>query len=83
MANKSFFAAPQPAALLAHGVRRRCFIVFAGKTGAGAPGTKVVYVDGCAGPVRYDGGEPKSPDSSGRFTPRTARGSALTCVSAV
>lgn len=61
LAKKSFFVAPQPAAVLKHGILRRYVTVFASKTGAGAPGKKVVYLDGYAGPGRYDGGEPGSP----------------------
>lgn len=59
--SKAFFVAPQPAAVLKHGILRRYVTVFASKTGAGASGKKVVYLDGYAGPGRYDNGEPGSP----------------------
>jgi len=57
----AFFAERQPAAVLKHGILRRYLQPFASKTGMTAPGRRVVYLDGYAGPGTYDDGMPGSP----------------------
>lgn len=52
-ANEHFFQRRQPAAVLKHGVLKRYPTVFAAKTGLSSGG-KVVYLDGFAGPGRYE-----------------------------
>lgn len=54
-----FFAAPQAAAVLKHGILRRYLPVFATKTGSRAG--EVTYLDGYAGPGLYDDGTEGSP----------------------
>ncbi len=54
-----FFAAPQAAAVLKHGILRRYLPVFATKTGSRAG--EVIYLDGYAGPGLYDDGTEGSP----------------------
>ncbi|MEW6475251.1 MAG: three-Cys-motif partner protein TcmP [Actinomycetota bacterium] len=54
-----FFAAPQGAAVLKHGILRRYLPVFATMTGSRAG--EVVYLDAYAGPGLYNDGTPGSP----------------------
>ncbi len=58
--NQAFFKAPQPAAVLKHGILKRYVVVFASKTGSRSGG-KVIFLDGYAGPGRYESGDPASP----------------------
>ena len=58
--NRDFFKAPQPAAVLKHGILQRYVVVFASKTGSQSGG-KVIFLDGYAGPGRYESGDPASP----------------------
>lgn len=59
--NQDFFKAPQPAAVLKHGILRRYVQVFASKTGSQSSGGKVIFLDGYAGPGMYETGDPASP----------------------
>lgn len=56
-----FFLERQGAAILKHGVLGRYLRYFASKTGRYAPGNRVVYVDGYAGPGLYADGNAGSP----------------------
>lgn len=60
-APQAFFKERQPAAVLKHGILGRYLQPFASKTGMTAPGRRVVYLDGYAGPGTYDDGTPGSP----------------------
>ena len=57
----SFFKEQQGAAVIKHGILRRYLPIFTRKTGSTAPGARVVYLDGYAGPGAYDDGTPGSP----------------------
>ena len=59
-ANSKFFACPQPAAAFKHGLLSRYPVVFASKAGSVTSG-RVVFLDGYAGPGRYDDGSSGSP----------------------
>lgn len=65
--NDQFFQTKQAAAVLKHGILSRYPTVFATMTGAGSADGRVVYLDGYAGPGRYEPenggahGEPGSP----------------------
>jgi len=56
-----FFDRPQPAAVLKHGILSSYLPPFAMKCGSAAPGKRVAYIDGYAGPGRYADGSPGSP----------------------
>ncbi len=60
-ANSEFFARRQAAAAFKHGILTRYPVVFAGKAGSITSG-RVVFLDGYAGPGRYDD-EAQSPGS--------------------
>jgi three-Cys-motif partner protein len=56
-----FFGEIKAAAVLKHAILRRYLHVYVAKTGTYAPGRRVVYFDGYAGPGRYDDGTDGSP----------------------
>jgi len=60
VSNEEFFRFQKPAAVLKHGLLRRYAVYFAGKAGS-RTGGRVAYVDGYAGPGRYEDGEAASP----------------------
>lgn len=53
-ANEAFFQRKQAAAVLKHGILQRYPTVFATMTGSSSRGGRVVYLDGYAGPGRYE-----------------------------
>jgi three-Cys-motif partner protein len=53
-AHDRFFQRKQAAAVLKHGILKRYPTVFASKTGSQAAAGRVVYLDGYAGPGRYE-----------------------------
>lgn len=53
-ANDRFFQTKQAAAVLKHGILARYPTVFASMTGSGSADGRVVYLDGYAGPGRYE-----------------------------
>ncbi|MFD1149083.1 three-Cys-motif partner protein TcmP [Saccharothrix hoggarensis] len=53
-ANEKFFQEKRAAAVLKHGILDRYLPVFTSKTGSSATGGQVVYLDGFAGPGRYE-----------------------------
>ncbi|MDQ4032260.1 MAG: three-Cys-motif partner protein TcmP [Actinomycetota bacterium] len=59
-ASEEFFAQQRTAAAFKHGILKRYPVVFAGKAGSITSG-RVVFLDGYAGPGRYDDGSPGSP----------------------
>jgi three-Cys-motif partner protein len=59
-ANEAFFVHRKPAAAFKHGILSRYSTVFAAKAGS-VTGGKVVFLDGYAGPGRYDDGTEGSP----------------------
>ena len=59
-ANEAFFARRKPAAAFKHGILSSYSTVFAQKAGS-VTGGKVVFLDGYAGPGRYDDGTEGSP----------------------
>jgi three-Cys-motif partner protein len=59
--NDSFFQRRQAAAVLKHGILKRYPTVFATMTGRRSTGGRVLYLDGHAGPGRYEDGSPGSP----------------------
>ncbi|MEV0090076.1 three-Cys-motif partner protein TcmP [Streptomyces sp. NPDC050738] len=60
-ATRQFFVSKKAAALLKHEILQRYVKPFAAKVGRWAPGGRVVYLDGYAGPGRYEDGTPGSP----------------------
>lgn len=60
VSNEEFFRSQKPAAVLKHGLLRRYAVYFAGKAGS-RTGGRVAFVDGYAGPGRYDDGSAASP----------------------
>lgn len=73
-ANDKFFQAKQAAAVLKHGILERYLPVFISKTGSSATGGRVVYLDGFAGPGRYEPekGQSVGPEGSPLLAMRTA-----------
>jgi len=59
-ASDEFFAQRRAAAAFKHGILERYPVVFAGKAGSITSG-RVVFLDGYAGPGRYEDGSPGSP----------------------
>ncbi|MFF3863347.1 three-Cys-motif partner protein TcmP [Streptomyces sp. NPDC002209] len=57
-----FFVSKKAAAVLKHAILDKYVVPFASKVGKYAPDGRVVYLDGYAGPGRYDDGTPGSPD---------------------
>ena len=82
VANDEFFQRKQAAAVLKHGVLERYMTVFAAMTGSASAGGRVHYIDGYAGPGRYepeDGqtiGSPGSPLLAAGTAARLAAGAA-------
>lgn len=74
VANDEFFQRKQAAAVLKHGVLERYMTVFASMTGSASTGGRVHYVDGYAGPGRYDPEDGQSMGSPG--SPLLAAGTA-------
>ncbi|MFJ3519877.1 three-Cys-motif partner protein TcmP [Streptomyces sp. NPDC090131] len=66
-----FFVSKKAAAVFKHEILRQYVVPFASKVGRYAPDGRVVYVDGYAGPGRYEDGTPGSPalvlDSAARL----------------
>ncbi|RDD88498.1 hypothetical protein DVZ84_14250 [Streptomyces parvulus] len=58
---RQFFVSKKAAAVLKHEILKRYVKPFAAKVGKWAPGGRVVYLDGYAGPGRYEDGTPGSP----------------------
>ncbi|MFE6478054.1 three-Cys-motif partner protein TcmP [Streptomyces rochei] len=56
-----FFVSKKAAAVLKHGILKQYVVPFASKVGRYAPDGRVVYLDGYAGPGRYEDGTPGSP----------------------
>ncbi|MEU6340664.1 three-Cys-motif partner protein TcmP [Streptomyces sp. NPDC046977] len=56
-----FFVSKKAAAVLKHAILKQYVVPFASKVGRYSPGGRVVYVDGYAGPGRYEDGTPGSP----------------------
>ncbi|MYV41073.1 three-Cys-motif partner protein TcmP [Streptomyces sp. SID1328] len=56
-----FFVSKKAAAVLKHAILRSYVVPFASKVGKYAPDGRVVYLDGYAGPGRYEDGTPGSP----------------------
>ncbi|WP_405922487.1 three-Cys-motif partner protein TcmP [Streptomyces sp. NBC_00122] len=56
-----FFVSKKAAAVLKHAILDKYVVPFASKVGKYAPDARVVYLDGYAGPGRYDDGTPGSP----------------------
>jgi three-Cys-motif partner protein len=56
-----FFRERQPAAVFKHAILEKYLPVFVRKTGFRAPGNRVAYLDGYAGPGQYEDGSPGSP----------------------
>ncbi|MGW4815195.1 three-Cys-motif partner protein TcmP [Kitasatospora cineracea] len=56
-----FFVSRKAAAVLKHAILRQYVVPFASKVGKYAPNGRVVYLDGYAGPGRYEDGTPGSP----------------------
>ncbi|TDU67110.1 three-Cys-motif partner protein TcmP [Streptomyces sp. KS 21] len=56
-----FFGRKKPAAVLKHAILDKYVVPFASKVGKYAPDGRVVYLDGYAGPGRYEDGTPGSP----------------------
>jgi three-Cys-motif partner protein len=56
-----FFVSKRAAAVLKHEILRQYVIPFVSKVGSNATGSRVVYLDGYAGPGRYEDGTPGSP----------------------
>ncbi|MET7581684.1 three-Cys-motif partner protein TcmP [Streptomyces microflavus] len=56
-----FFVSKKAAAVLKHAILDKYVVPFASKVGKYAPDGRVVYLDGYAGPGRYDDGTPGSP----------------------
>ncbi len=54
VANDDFFQRRQAAAVLKHGVLERYMTIFASMTGSASRGGRVYYIDGYAGPGRYE-----------------------------
>jgi three-Cys-motif partner protein len=61
-----FFASPQGAAILKHGILRRHLQAFVSKVGSTSAGHRVVYIDTHAGGGHYDDGTPGSPALAAR-----------------
>ena len=59
--NDAFWKQKKTAAFLKHGLLTRYLPVFVSKVGSTAPGQKVGYIDGFAGPGTYKDGSPGSP----------------------
>lgn len=59
--NEDFFREKRAAAVFKHGILRRYAVVFASKAGSATPGGRVVFLDGYAGPGKYDDGSSGSP----------------------
>jgi hypothetical protein len=66
-----FFVSKKAAAVLKHAILDSYVVPFASKVGRYAPDSRVVYLDGYAGPGRYEDGTPGSPalilDSAARI----------------
>ncbi|MFF1782625.1 three-Cys-motif partner protein TcmP [Streptomyces virginiae] len=60
-AGSPFFVSKKAAAVLKHAILKQYVVPFASKVGKYAPDSRVVYLDGYAGPGRYDDGTPGSP----------------------
>ncbi len=56
-----FFVSKKAAAVLKHEILRQYVVPFVSKVGSNATASRVVYVDGYAGPGRYADGTPGSP----------------------
>lgn len=56
-----FFVSRKAAAVLKHEILKQYVVPFASKVGRYAPDGRVVYLDGYAGPGRYEDGTPGSP----------------------
>ncbi|MFF0597343.1 three-Cys-motif partner protein TcmP [Streptomyces antibioticus] len=56
-----FFVSKKAAAVLKHEILKQYVVPFASKVGRYAPDGRVVYLDGYAGPGRYEDGTPGSP----------------------
>ena len=76
----AFFHERQPAAVLKHGILGRYLRPFASKTGMMAPGKRVVYLDGYAGPGTYDDGTPGSPALAEQTATKIAKSRNLECI---
>jgi three-Cys-motif partner protein len=74
VANDDFFQRKQAAAVLKHGVLSRYMAVFASMTGSASTGGRVHYIDGYAGPGRYEPEDGQSVGSPG--SPLLAAGTA-------
>lgn len=59
--NDDFFATKKSEAVFKHGILSRYPAVFAAKAGMNVRDHRVTFLDGYAGPGRYDDGEPGSP----------------------
>ncbi|NIL56239.1 three-Cys-motif partner protein TcmP [Salinispora arenicola] len=59
--NDDFFATKKSEAVFKHGILSRYPAVFASKAGMNVRDHRVTFLDGYAGPGRYDDGEPGSP----------------------
>lgn len=68
-----FFQRRQAAAVLKHGILSRYPLVFATMTSAKSVRKRVVFLDGYAGPGRYEDGSPGSPLLAVETATRTAR----------
>lgn len=73
-AHDKFFQGKQAAAVLKHGILKRYPTVFTSKTGRKASEGRVVYLDGFAGPGRYEPeeGQSEGPEGSPLLAVRTA-----------
>ena len=60
--NRSFFQAPQAAAVYKHELLKRYIPAWAGKVGSTSAGQRVVVYDAYSGPGRYDNQQPGSPE---------------------
>lgn len=59
--NEEFFRERRAAAVFKHGILSRYTVVFASKAGSTTAGNRVVFLDGYAGPGRYEDGSDGSP----------------------
>lgn len=76
-----FFQRRQAAAVLKHGILSRYPLVFATMASANSARKRVVFLDGYAGPGRYDDGSPGSPLLAVETATRTAQwGREVTCL---
>lgn len=77
--DSQFFVSKKAAAVLKHGILRQYVVPFASKVGSYATDSRVVYLDGYAGPGRYAEGTPGSPALVLQYAAELAPSRTLDC----